>query len=180
VFAIDLNLGSLCQTHSLVITDTFGVRVLIKPNSESGVPHSLWRMFQLSFTRGSGIGVPVSNTFFLPPTLVKSLHGRPIEEVLFLRDEMANLAWAVERQVESPSGAALNRFESYLELQRRAPQAAVPTPPPPGARRYLLSTEVPDYWTVRTEVENIKNGVRTPRTQQLDGQQALFQRLSEV
>jgi excisionase family DNA binding protein len=28
--------------------------------------------------------------------------------------------------------------------------------------------------TVRTEVENIKNGVRTPRTQQLDGQQALF------
>jgi hypothetical protein len=108
VFAIDLNLGSLCQTHSLVITDTFGVRVLIKPNSESGVPHSLWRMFQLSFTRGSGIGVPVSNTFFLPLTLVKSLHGRPIEEVLFLRDEMANLAWAVERQVESPAGAALN------------------------------------------------------------------------
>jgi len=28
--------------------------------------------------------------------------------------------------------------------------------------------------TVRTEVENIKNGVRAPRTQQLDGQQTLF------
>ena len=31
-----------------------------------------------------------------------------------------------------------------------------------------------DSATVRAEVENIKNGVRAPRTQQLDGQQALF------
>jgi hypothetical protein len=27
------------------------------------------------------------------------LESRPIEEVLFLRDEMANLAWAVERLI---------------------------------------------------------------------------------
>ena len=43
----------------------------------------------------------------------------PIEEVLFLRDEMANLAWAVERLVESPAERPLNRFEAVPGQQRR-------------------------------------------------------------
>ena len=35
--------------------------------------------------------------------------GPAIEEVLFLRDEMANMAWPVERAVQGPSGAARDR-----------------------------------------------------------------------
>ena len=96
-FLLSWTVGSLYRTRSLVITDTFGVRTLIKSSSELGAPHSLWRMFQHSYTRGSGFTVPASNLFFLPPSLLKSMESRPIEEVLFLRDEMANLAWAVER-----------------------------------------------------------------------------------
>ncbi|HEU4387735.1 MAG TPA: hypothetical protein VFV34_08060, partial [Blastocatellia bacterium] len=42
VIPIEVDVGSLCKTRSLVITDTFGVRTLIKPNSESGQPHSSW------------------------------------------------------------------------------------------------------------------------------------------
>src|SRR5215212_1197091 len=48
VIPVEVEVGSLYRTRSLVITDTFGVRTLIKPSSESGEPHSLWRMFQLS------------------------------------------------------------------------------------------------------------------------------------
>jgi hypothetical protein len=53
VIPVELDIGSLCRTRSLVVTDTFGVRTLIKSNSESGLPHSTWRMFQLSFQRPS-------------------------------------------------------------------------------------------------------------------------------
>ncbi len=49
VIPIELDVGSLYRTRSLVITDTFGVRTLIKPSSELGAPHSTWRMFQHSF-----------------------------------------------------------------------------------------------------------------------------------
>ena len=119
VIPIELDVGSLYRTRSLVITDTFGVRTLIKSSSELGEPHSTWRMFQHSYTRGSGITKPASNLFFLPPSLLKSMESRPIEEVLFLRDEMANLAWAVERLIESPAERPLNRFETYLEKKRR-------------------------------------------------------------
>src|SRR5262249_11477109 len=109
--------------------------------------HSRWRMFQLSYTRGSGFTVPASNMFFLPPSLLKNLESQPIEEVLFLRDEMANMAWAVERLVESPADQRLNRFEAYQEQQRRREQDAPPPPEvAPGALRYRLSTDVPDYW----------------------------------
>ena len=154
VIPIELDVGSLYRTRSLVITDTFGVRTLIKPSSELGAPHSTWRMFQL--LRASGFTGPPSNLFFLPPSLLKSLASRPIEEVLFLRDEMANLAWAVERLVESPADRPLNRFEAYLEQKRRREQESPPRPrTTPETLRYRLTTEVPDYWVpllpVRTE-----------------------------
>src|SRR5262249_17788096 len=130
VIPIELDIGSLYQTRSLVITDTFGIRTFIKPNGkpngESVLPDAPWWMFQQSYFRGSGLSGPVSNLFFLPPSLLKSLESQPIEEVLFLRDEMANLAWAVERLVESPADRPLNRFEAYLEQLRRREQESPP------------------------------------------------------
>ena len=39
---------------------------------------------------------------------------------------------------------------------------------------WQISAEALHSETVRTEVENIKKGVRAPRTQPPDGQQALF------
>jgi len=159
---IEVEVGSLYRTRSLVVTDTFGVRTLIKPNSEAGEPHSLWRMFQLSHTRESGLTAPASNLFFLPPSLLKSLTARPIEEVLFLRDEMANLAWAVERVVESPAEGPLNRFEAYLEQQRRHDLGSSPPKAAPGVLDYRLATEVPDYWVPLLPAQTDK-GLRLKR-----------------
>lgn len=160
VFPIELDVGSLYRTRSLVITDTFGVRTLIKSSSELGTP---WRMFQHSYLRGSGLTGPASNLFFLPPSLLKSLESRPIEEVLFLRDEMANLAWAVERLIESPADRALNRFEAYLEQKRRREQESTPQPTTtPETLRYRLTTEIPDYWVPLPPVRT-KQGLRLKR-----------------
>jgi hypothetical protein len=162
VIPVELEVGSLCRTKSLVITDTFGVRTLIRPGSESGEPNSLWRMFQLSHLRASGIQNPASNLFFLPPSLLSSLANRPIEEVLFLRDEMANLAWAVERVIESPVEGPLNRFDDYQEQQRRR---ELQTPAPATASdtlRYRLATEVPEYWVPLMPVKT-DQGLRLKR-----------------
>jgi hypothetical protein len=162
VIPIELDVGSLYRTRSLVITDTFGVRTLIKPNSESGLPHSLWRMFQHSHLRGSGITKPESNLFFLPPSLLKSLENRPIEEVLFLRDEMANLAWGVERLVESAAEQPLNRFEAYLDEKRRREPETAEVSSTPEMLHYRLTTEVPDYWVPLMPVR-VGQGLRLRR-----------------
>jgi hypothetical protein len=147
VIPIELDVGALYRTRSLVITDTFGFRTLIKSSSELSAPYSTWRMFQHSYLRGSGLTNPAANLFFLPPSLLKSLESRPIEEVLFLRDEMANLAWAVERLIESPAEGPLNRFETYLEKKRRSEREATAKISSAGEPlHYRLATEIPDYW----------------------------------
>ena len=48
------------------------------------------------------------------------MESKPIEEVLFLRDEMANMAWGVERIVESAAEKPLNRFEQEIQTNRSA------------------------------------------------------------
>jgi hypothetical protein len=163
VIPVELDVGSLYRTSSLVIADSFGVRTALKPSSELVEPFSTWRMFQHSPLRGSGPTKPTANLFFLPPSLVKSLESRPIEEVLFLRDEMANMAWGVERVIESATERQLNRFEE----QRLA------TPPPPSSPTrsiYKLATTVPENWVPLVPVKR-STGLRLERGKvlRLDG-----------
>ncbi len=162
VIPVELEVGSLCRTRSLIITDTFGVQTLIKSNSESGDRNSLWRMFQISHTRGSGLPKPEPNLFFLPPSIISGISDQPVEEVLFLRDEMANLAWAVERIVESPVEGRINRFEAYLEEKRRGDPEAPQPPTVSPALRYRLATETPDYWVPLLPVKT-NEGLRLRR-----------------
>lgn len=44
-----------------------------------------------------------------PPALGPNRTGTPLEEALFMRDEMANLAWAIEHRIEGPLERALRR-----------------------------------------------------------------------
>lgn len=148
VIPVELEVGTLCRTSSLFVTDTFGVRTLIKSSSEMGPPHSACRMFQLSNIRKPETltTAPVPNLFFLAPSLLRALESKPIEEVLFLRDEMANMAWAVERLIESSVERPLNRYEAYTQHKRLRDQEIEPGASASEALRYSLVSEVPDYW----------------------------------
>lgn len=138
VIPVELEVGSLCRIQSLVVTDTFGERTLVPPVSQVDGANSPWCMFTL---QGDRADTTKADWFFLPPVLATNIHSAPLEEVLFLRDEMANLAWAVERVVESVSGRSLNRFE-----QRRRSQPDSPAAPSSDTLTYQLATEPPDYW----------------------------------
>jgi len=156
VIPLELDVGCLYQTRSLVITDTFGVRTLLKSSSELGAPFSTWRMFQHSNLRGSGLN-SAPNLFFLTPSLLKCLESKPIEEVLFLRDEMANMAWGVERVVESATEYPLDK-----SVQLRIAPPSPPQPSADGKLTYKLVNEVPDYWVPLLPVKSTE-GLRLQR-----------------
>jgi hypothetical protein len=148
VVPLDLPVGSICRITSMVVTDTFGVHTIIPPIGQSTHPAATtWRMFAHSTDRAadaSANGIVRSpDQFFLAPTLMRTIEGKPLEEILFLRDEMANLAWGVEGIVEGPSGRAVDRRQVYNERESSAPA-------PKTARRdaliWRIATEVPDYW----------------------------------
>jgi hypothetical protein len=140
VVPVELNVGVLCQIRSLIVTNTFGERLLIPHASEVDGDTSPWQMFAISEDS--------RHVFVLPPVLGPSLQSAPIEDVLFLRDEMANVAWAVERVVESPAGRPLDRFEAFQESRRgkEREEDSAPAGRPDGTIAYRLGTSVPDYW----------------------------------
>ena len=170
VVPIDLGVGTLTRSRSLVITDTFGVQTLIAPVNGPSQPASGWSMFELSPVHRDGGAPrrPASNLFFLAPSLLRTLDGRPLEEVLFLRDEMANMAWAVERVVEGP-------------IEQRIEPAAAPDPPQPATAtpgaipRYRLATDVPANWTPLLPQRGSDNSLRLVRAAMLapDGSNAI-------
>jgi hypothetical protein len=74
---------------------------------------------------------------------MRTVEGKPLEEILLLRDEMANLAWGVEGVVEGPSGRAVDRRQVYAERQ---PSAPAPSSVRKDALVWRVATDVPDYW----------------------------------
>jgi hypothetical protein len=169
VLPIDLDVGSLCRTQSLIVTNTFGERFLIRSSSEAGSPHAAWRMFQLSTRAEVGTTADAdASLFMLPHTLTSTLESRALEDVLFLRDEMANLAWAIERIVESAIERPLNRFEQERQHERDArPALSAQTD---GV--YRLASPTPGNWVPLLPVQS-EGGLRLQRAKVLrpDGTQ---------
>jgi hypothetical protein len=90
VIPIEVDTGSITNVRSLIITDTFGGGRYVVPDSRA--TGASWRMFQLAPDQ-PGPEQSMSNFLFVPPVVLKNVEGPPLEEVVFLRDEMANMAW---------------------------------------------------------------------------------------
>jgi hypothetical protein len=159
VIPVELDTGSLCTIRSLVVTDTFGDRYVIPDGAASKTP---WRMFQLTSEQPA-----VASSLFVPPVVLKNVQGPPIEDVVFFRDEMANMAWAVERIVQGPDGRVLNRHDEYAERTPDPRTESAPT----GTLTYQLSSTVPDHWIPLVPVQvNGSRSIRLRRAAMLDSQ----------
>lgn len=128
---VEVPFGTLTRVRQLVVTDTFGVQTAIPP-VRAAADGDGWTMFTAT---GDDEGL------LLPPVLSHVVESAPVEDVRFVRDEMANLAWAVEHQVESDAGGALDRHEAS-----RVDRIAPPPSSGDGALRYRLATTVPAHW----------------------------------
>jgi len=99
-----------------------------------------WAMYALTDERE----VDGCNTsFLLAPRLPGALESPPVESVLFARDEMANLAWAIEQRVADAAGEGRDRFDEWVARAREGSDQAPAVGTPP---RYVVATEVPDHW----------------------------------
>jgi hypothetical protein len=124
-----LPVGSLFRTTSFEVRDTFGVVTQV-PRVED----PSWSMFEVAGAGG----------LFLAPVLADdALSGAPLEEVALFRDEMANMAWGVERRVQGASGDGYDRAD---EASRAAASQVVDGPPVEAQLVYRLATSVPEHW----------------------------------
>jgi hypothetical protein len=147
---LDLPLGSVTKVEALRVTTSFGDVVDVPTTGQADlaagrVPAGAapWAMFAPTVV-DTGTPVSAADLLVLPPVGAQPLHGEPSEEILLSRDEMADVAWAVEQTVPGPSGAPLDRHELW-QRSRPDPEPAPGVPHRP-ALAYELATALPPYW----------------------------------
>lgn len=131
--------GSQVTIQTLQVVDSFGVVTPIPHYTAADGPAGAWRMFALREPAGATPGG--ANRLVIPPSAVGALDGEAVEDVLLLRDELAEMVWGVERNAIGPSGARIDR-----QLAWTTSQPPVPAPTATGAPRYRLGSTTPDYW----------------------------------
>jgi len=143
VIPIESDTGSLVRINGLKVINTFGDDA----DNISPFMKDDWRMFALS-TDSAAKSNASAPALFLPPVISQDFTSPPIEDLHLLRDEIANIAWAVERFVESKCGKPLDRHEEYQARQARLDGDRNP----PGQQStlvYRLDTwdkSHPDFW----------------------------------
>lgn len=141
---VDLAVGTFCRI-SIDVADTFGEGHSIPSTDQfdAAAPpaKASWHMFRLATLPEDG---HVTDFFFLPPVVGQMLEGPPIEHVLFMRDEMTNLAWAIEDAAQGPAGHPMRRTEVFRRKQQQ--ELDQRGAPPSGPPEYHLFTQAPDYW----------------------------------
>jgi hypothetical protein len=137
-----VDVGSLNSLPGLLVTDDFGETTLVRAAGRGA--NDGWQRWSM-FTLGNKLrGGPPDVRLFVPPTVPKSMEGDAVEQVVFLRDEMANMAWGVEKTVPAATGGGTDGYVAG----RAATPAPTPAPwhPTPAQARYLLGTDVPPNW----------------------------------
>ena len=135
VVPVEMPVGSLFRTTKFRVRDTFGVESVIGPSKNVDGP--AWTMWQLTAPQAS------PSFFFLPPVLAQTLESDPVEEVALFRDEMANMAWGVERRVQGATGETVDRTREPLRV---AANQQVGGAVPDASIFYRLATPVLERW----------------------------------
>jgi hypothetical protein len=144
-------IGTLSRVTTLVITDTFGIRTLVRPSEQTQINpgESPWSMYKLSGTNFR------SDFIAMAPTLGVVDDADNLEEVLFLRDDMAAMAWAVEHQLQGDLDSPIDAYEIYLRRIKADPIPPAPTATSGGPKiYYTLETVVPDNWIPMVPVKS--------------------------
>jgi hypothetical protein len=136
VIPYEMPVNNLCEVLGLIVTDVFGDRTLVPP--ANAAPENVWQRWSFFSVTGESSDDWRGRFFWLPASLTSVDMSAPLEAVSFARDEMANLAWAVETTVPDGTGKGI---ETRLLIPDEPAR-----PPTIAGVRYTLGTTVPENW----------------------------------
>jgi hypothetical protein len=139
VVPVRLPVGTLSQVTRFVVRDVFGRPTELTAMAADQDGWNLFGLTQVDQPLAPDQERPTSPWFLLAPSLPASLESQPTDVVMLFRDEMANVAWAVEAIIADDQGRRLDRFAQWAGRDAPPPvETAVPV--------YQVVSEVPDHW----------------------------------
>jgi hypothetical protein len=143
-------LGTIVRVKRVEVIDTFGeshvaksAAVLDQASLAAGQQRA-WSFWETTGDPSAAAGK--TPWLLLAPVVVSSLDGDPVEEVAFVRDEAANLAWAIETKIEGPLGTDLRRRLLWSLAQGGSDDGLDELDESEDAWRYRLQSSVPPWW----------------------------------
>ncbi len=162
---LPVQMSNLVKIYELKVLNVFGEDLIVDPARKPDPdPLLRWEMFTLSpvpNVNQPGVGNPdlpgvadeLGNpVLFIPPVAGFREESPTLEEVRFMRDEGANMVWAVEHTVRNGLGLPVDGFDAQRERSERQREADIarlregPKLSSSGVPRYRLATTVPENW----------------------------------
>lgn len=135
---LELDRGSVVFLSDIEVQDAYGETYVIPP---AGAPSEVgWDVWSTGRPSG-GDGQEAARLLVVPPVNATATDGPVVEDVLFSRDEMANVLWAIERFGASGLGDAV-----ALEDVWGTQLSVADSPPAAAGLAYTLVSEVPATW----------------------------------
>ena len=149
IFPYTVRAGSNALVRGLSVTNVFGERFWIEAAGAKDTQS--WQGWGLFANSATDEILDVSDRHVTVLSTAPKIHDAESHEVQwFIRDEMANMVWAIEQQVRAPSGQIVRGAELAMETRRYfVDMLGAPVLAPAGtnaAYRYDLMTRVPEQW----------------------------------
>jgi hypothetical protein len=136
-------IGHLTVTNSFNETETLGPAAPSIPafgSDPSGTPD--WCLFRQTVTQPDGTTANLNGLLLLSSAAAVQ-SSPPAEEAVLIRDDIADLGWAVEHTVLGADDRPLDRYSAAAQ---QSPLTTASPPADDGSTvRYLLETDVPVY-----------------------------------
>ena len=143
VVPVEAQVGTVTRVSRMIVRDTFGKWHSIPSAQYTDTPARAgtrpeFALFQMTGRpRGD---THVSDWLPILPVTANAMNGKPLERISMRRDEEANLAWAVEEEIEGAFGRAMRRRQAWeIEEPAQMDQQKQAWP-------YKLQSAVPPWW----------------------------------
>lgn len=149
VIPYTLPTGVIAAVRGMVVNNVFGERLWIEAADRGAdADWKRWSMFTVN-VRGAA-NAAADPSLLLLPTVAKIQESVPTEEVMLLRDEVANMVWGVETVVPLATGESKRGIEAARQaldyLTARLGAVAPPKTPPAAPIRYNVMNTAPENW----------------------------------
>lgn len=180
VIPYKIPMGSYSKISGMVVTDVFGVKTYIANHAEKfdsstgnfGYAAGSWKEWSWMDVSHKDDVVNASKPtgrMLLLPTIASKIESEPFESVTFVRDEMSNFVWAIEKTVPDFMGRgsdgqqAASGYRSRLEDLAPA-QTPVPASASDAKLEYTLMNSVPENW-IPFIVKHVPGSIREVQLQ---------------
>ena len=149
IFPYEVPVGSLSEVKEIVVRDVFGQKTKIEAASTDADNNWMgWGMFYL---KNRNAAQEEDLRLFVPPVLSESLESEPLEQVLFVRDELANQVWAIEQVIPHALGEGVGGHEQAMKMQTYFEGIVSGSSPltllqNDATIKYQIATSIPENW----------------------------------